>query len=418
MKDLHTIKDLFVLYVEDDDMIRAEFSEILRKLFGKLLTAKNGQEALYLYKELTEKHNSIDMIISDINMPIMDGLKLLEEIRKIDSNIPFIFTTAHSQVDFLLQSISLNVSDYLIKPINVNALKSKTEILFSDIVKEKKRITKHNELSEYISILDQVAIVSKTNKEGIITYVNDFFCEVSGYTKEELIGKNHNIIRHPHNSKAFYEQMWEKLSDGNIWKGKIKNLSKSGENYFLISTIMPIYNKKETQIKEYVSVNFLTTQIELKNREFKKNVMFNFQETRRINLNSRKKIDELQNQLKSYKHIDLVKDAFEKERKKSSRLLNQVSYLEKDISNSKIKITDMTIDTNAKVSKATFLLKEEQNTNRKIIAKLELLERDMEEKIEEVLKRKDELIQKNKTIHNLRDVIAHREEEIYELKQK
>ena len=413
MKHLLKLNELKVLYVEDDKIIRDEFSEMLSRFFGQVTAARNGADGLFIYQELLNTNENIDLIISDVDMPKMSGLELLEKIRENDNNIPFIFTTAHSQVDFLLKAISLNISDYLIKPINISALKSKVEILFGNIFKDKKKNNKSEELSEYVNVVNQVAIVSKTDKNGIITYVNDFFCEVSGFSKEELIGSNHNIVRHPNNSKQFYKNMWDELNKGNIWKGKIKNTSKNKEDYFLISTIIPIFDKYDEKIIEYVGVNFLTTEIEVKNREFKMKVMYNLQETKRININARKKIDDLQNELKKYKDVDLLKNAFHDEKKKNDKLIGYITSLEDDISTAEVKVQKITQDANMQMSKSTYILKQERFKYEYTISKFNSMQKVIEEKTEQVLKLNDELSSKNKKIIDLKDVIEHREDQLY-----
>lgn len=388
------LKNLTILYVEDDDIIRTEFTEALNRIFGKVMPAINGSEALSIYQEFSGKN--IDLIISDVDMPVMNGLTLLEKIRENDNKIPFIFTTAHSEVDFLLKAISLNISEYLIKPINTRALKSKVEILFGKIFKENKKNNNHEELSEYVSVINQVAIVSRTDENGMITDVNDFFCEVSGYSKEELIGSNHNIVRHPNNAKLFYENMWNELKQGNIWKGKIKNLSKNGEDYFFISTIIPIFNKSENKITEYVGVKFLTTEIEVKNHDFKNKVMYNLQETKRINTNARKKINELEDELKKFKHVDLLKKVFENEKVKNSELLSHILSLEKDLSKSDEKVDNIVRESKAKVSKTEYLLQQEKFKNEYIFCKFGNMQLEIDKSKEEIIKLNNDLTQKNK----------------------
>jgi aerotaxis receptor len=83
-------------------------------------------------------------------------------------------------------------------------------------------------------------IVSSTNLKGIITYANRKFCEIAGYTKDELMGKNHNIIRHPDMPKAAFKEVWDAIKAGKDWTGIIKNLRKDGRYYWVYSHITPI----------------------------------------------------------------------------------------------------------------------------------------------------------------------------------
>ncbi|MGA1931978.1 cache domain-containing protein [Arcobacter sp. YIC-464] len=131
----------------------------------------------------------------------------------------------------------------------------------------------------YLEIINKHVITSSTDVKGNITNVSDAFCEISGYSKDELIGQSHNIVRHPDIPKIFYKQMWEKLEKGEIWRGEILNLAKNGQNYWVDTVIQPIYKKEKiigyTAIRhditdkkkvEYLSITDELTK--LRNRRF------------------------------------------------------------------------------------------------------------------------------------------------------
>ena len=86
-------------------------------------------------------------------------------------------------------------------------------------------------------------IVSSTDLKGIITYANRKFCEIAGYTKSELTGKNHNIVRHPDMPKAAFKGLWETIKAGKEWTGIVKNLRKDGRYYWVYSHIAPVFNE-------------------------------------------------------------------------------------------------------------------------------------------------------------------------------
>ncbi len=82
-------------------------------------------------------------------------------------------------------------------------------------------------------------IISETDLKGIITYANRKFCEISGYSRDELIGKPHNLIRHPDMPKEAFEKVWSTIQSGQIWHGLVKNLRKDGKFYWVETEILP-----------------------------------------------------------------------------------------------------------------------------------------------------------------------------------
>ena len=118
----------------------------------------------------------------------------------------------------------------------------------------------YNFLLGYKKAIDESSIVSKTDKKGFITFVNSKFCETSGYEKDELIGKDHRIIRHPSMNKEFFAQMWETILDKKIFKGVIANKRKDGSIYYVDTTIIPILDENK-DIVEFISIRHNITKI-------------------------------------------------------------------------------------------------------------------------------------------------------------
>ena len=100
--------------------------------------------------------------------------------------------------------------------------------------------TLNNELERYIDIVDENVITSKTDTKGLITFASEAFCRISGYKKEELLGKSHNIVRHPDTPKAVFADLWKTLKAGKSWQGEIKNLKKNGGFYWVRAVISPL----------------------------------------------------------------------------------------------------------------------------------------------------------------------------------
>ena len=108
-------------------------------------------------------------------------------------------------------------------------------------------------LEQYKSAIDIASIVSKTDLNGNITYANEKFCEISGYSEYELLGKNHNILRHPEVSDTVFVDLWNQITSKNIWRGFFPNKAKNGDTYYVNATIFPILDNNGT-ILEYMSI--------------------------------------------------------------------------------------------------------------------------------------------------------------------
>ena len=118
------------------------------------------------------------------------------------------------------------------------------------------KIQTEKALADYINIVDENVIISTTDRNGIITDVSKAFCKISGFTKEELIGSNHSIVKHPDSTREFYKDMWDTLLKGKEWKGEIKNRNKNGKDYWVFAVIKPIFRNHEI-----VGFNALRTNI-------------------------------------------------------------------------------------------------------------------------------------------------------------
>jgi len=117
--NLEILKNLNILYVEDDKAIQELFSQILKDVFAQVTIASDGQEGLELFRKNDYKY---DYVISDVRMPELDGLEMITEIRKIDAEIPCILTTGHGEFDYFIKANELGVYRYIQKPLDVNEL--------------------------------------------------------------------------------------------------------------------------------------------------------------------------------------------------------------------------------------------------------------------------------------------------------
>ncbi len=249
-------KEMRVLYVEDDRRTRESMMEMLEEFFERITEVADGKSGVRLFEI-----EPFDLIITDIRMPKMDGLQMIKKIRELDHDIPVLIVSAYNEPKFFKESIKLDVEGYLLKPVD---RKQFAEVMQKIIKKSrlKEEIEKNlNLLQQYQEVVDVGSIVSKTDPNGIITYVNEAFCKISEYSKEELIGKSHNIIRHPDNPSEIYRQMWKTIKEKKmIWQGVLKNRTKKGKFYYVQTTIKPILNKNG-KILEYIALRNNITDI-------------------------------------------------------------------------------------------------------------------------------------------------------------
>lgn len=145
------------------------------------------------------------------------------------------------------------------------------------LISSKRRLDKA--LIDYKYSLNQFFIIAETDHRGVITNVNEKFCEISGYSEDELIGKTHKIVNSKYHPKSFFENMWKTLSSGEIWEGQICNIGKEGNYYWVQTFIFPSFahNKK---ITGYTAIRFDITdkmQLELELAEEKEKATFSSQ---------------------------------------------------------------------------------------------------------------------------------------------
>ena len=403
------LKQITVLYIEDDSHIRNSMETLFKKMFKNIIIGINGEDG---YKKFIENQSLIDIIISDISMPILNGIEMTALVREIDPYIPIIFTTAHSDAEFFLEAINHNIFHYAIKPINLKQLM----IAVQDATKKQldSKIIKAKELenSRYIEMINQIALVFKTDLEGKITYTNQILVEISGFLEEELLQLHHYDLLDKNISHSILETMQDTLKGGNIWKGKLKNCSKNGESYIENVTIIPIFDIFGEKIVEFMSVGFLVTEDENAKREFQIKVIQKIKEQKETEIQLLEKIKNLEFKLSLGENIDILFYNLETEKKKNEQLLLQINHYEQLLNEKERNEKELI---NKLLTKENDLFEYKKLITKKLeIAKQESLHDKNIIKIqyEETLRLNAYLKENNTKITNLYDVILHREDEI------
>lgn len=247
------IKPYRVLIIDDDETLLQYYAAVLRDADMEVKTLSNPLQSLKAMDEFKP-----DVIVTDIYMPECSGTELAQVIRQDDAwaQTPIMFLSTETDLNRQLAAMNLGGDDFLVKPVEANHL-------VSAVTARAKRARWTNRLnsdllfalreSEFQTVtMDQHDIVSSTDVSGRISSVNDKFCEISGYSREELIGQNHRLLKSGHHPDSFYKDMWSTISSGQVWHGTICNHKKNGGEYWVDSTIVPFLNDKGKPYK-YVS---------------------------------------------------------------------------------------------------------------------------------------------------------------------
>ena len=256
MKNLKKIvsitKTLTLLYVEDDIELRKTTLEILSEFFNDILVGVDGEDGL---KKFQEHH--VDLIITDVIMPHMSGLEMLEKIYADNNDVLSLIISAYNEEKYFTQSIELGIDGYLLKPIELQQFIS----VLDKITQKVEVVRGYQQLKQYKEIVDYSSIVSTLSPDGTVTDINDAFSAISGYSREELIGHSYHQVTANKQAEALDYDIWKTIKENKkIWRGITKNISKAGEVYYLDSTIKPILDKSGN-ILEYMAIRHDITDI-------------------------------------------------------------------------------------------------------------------------------------------------------------
>lgn len=251
------LKTLTLLYVEDDESIRKPLSQFLQRRVKKLVVAENGMEGLDLFTQ-----QKPDLIVSDVKMPIMTGLEMIQAIREYDNEIPVILTTAFRESDYFLQAIEYDVDEYILKPIDTNLL-SRVLLKCAKLLKDRRyaNIAK----ATFESIHSNILI---TNEHHQIITINPMFAETFGFDLNDVYLKDISILNAGKQDNLFYQDIYNHISDYGFWEGEIWNRTKSGEIQVQWLTIEPSSKNIKQLNYIYILNNLNTKNIEKNHLEY------------------------------------------------------------------------------------------------------------------------------------------------------
>lgn len=247
-----------ILVVDDSSVVRRQVTSLLQPRNYKINIAIDGGSAIE-----TINTQQLDLILLDLELPDMNGEEVLKYLKKnsATAEIPVFILTGTYDASTVGKLIKQGANEFFLKPFIPEELLLKIDFWIDSKRKARERECERQLLQEYKDTVDRSSIVSKTDKRGIITFVNDKFCEISGYSPAELIGKPHNTVRHPDMPKEAFEELWQTILSGQVWEGIVKNRKKDGSPYWVQTTINPIVDI-DGNIVEYIGVRTDITELQ------------------------------------------------------------------------------------------------------------------------------------------------------------
>ena len=256
-------KKITILYVEDDFAIQKKLLSELEYHADHVIVRDNGLQGLEVIQEDSQE---VDLIITDIKMARMDGIEMAKEIRKLDKDIPIIFTTAHNHSNMLIESIKTEASAYILKPIDLDILENTILKIIANIknkfiAEEHLQSLANNsqfqgfELNLSKKLIDENILYIKTDEEGLITHVSKEFCNKYRLGRSEIIGVIYHQLWSNHTDAKIIKNLKDAFLNKTEWNGDLQHTilgggeDESPHNFYVNSFIKPIVRRGK--LKEY-----------------------------------------------------------------------------------------------------------------------------------------------------------------------
>ncbi len=248
--------ELRVLHVEDSEPDAELVAQALR-IGGFSASVIVVQDEAEFSREL--QAHPPDIVLADYNLPQWTGMDAIEVLQREKLDIPLILVSGALGDMKAVECIKRGATDYVLKdglarlPQAIHRALREKGLLHLRQQAEADLARKVAELADQKFALDQHAIVAITDVQGKITYVNEKFCAISKYSREELIGQTHRIVNSGYHSPEFFQQMYQTIASGQVWHGEMRNRAKDGSFYWLDATIVPFMGA-EGKPRQYVAI--------------------------------------------------------------------------------------------------------------------------------------------------------------------
>ena len=225
-------KGFSLLYVEDEQITRETVLTLLGRRFPGLTihSAQNGAQAVQLFRQL-----SPDLVVTDIRMPIMSGIEMARQVMELKPSLPVIITSAHSDMNYLIESIELGISRYVLKPIDSGKLFAAIESALGSLQMERELQAQQAYIRKLSMAVEQSPCsIVIADPQGVIEYVNPKFTGLTGYSASEVLGTNLRSLQ------MGETEIWSTLAAGCEWHGELEGVKKEGELFNESTSISPI----------------------------------------------------------------------------------------------------------------------------------------------------------------------------------
>lgn len=206
----------------------------LQHIAKSVLIASNEKEAIQFYHL-----EPISLIFIELSNKFSSQVNFIKTIKELNRENFVVIVSEVFEQDILLQSIELDVDAYLFLPLKIESLYQVCEKFINQTDYELQKYQCYTE--QYLNLFEKTNMISKTNTEGIITYANNNFCTISGYSEKELKGNTHRLLKYEDNPKELYDDLWETIKiKKQPWKGLVKNKSKFDKPFYVKTVVTPI----------------------------------------------------------------------------------------------------------------------------------------------------------------------------------